>query len=269
MRITMGPYHCSTTTFGRLAVGGLLTALLVACSGDSDGDLAGVDAPPTSPAASDTATAAAVSESAGDLVTAFSDSFDDDQHGWALPDSPQGTMTIDGGDFVWESKLPHLRPHVLATTLAAAYDQGRLEMTDVVVRATVTPQRGAGAMGVFCREVPDTDTDFQWYEFVVRDHYAAIRLADLAGNLDVLAETDAARVELGSEIELEATCVDGPDGSAALALSLDGTVVVEATADDALGNGAAGLQAYDTAKGESADRFLIEWHAFEVAPAEA
>ena len=91
MRITMGPFHCSTTTFGRLAVGGLLTALLVACGGDSDGDLAGVDAPPTSPAASDTATAAAVSESAGDRVTALSDSFDDDQHGWALPDSPQGT----------------------------------------------------------------------------------------------------------------------------------------------------------------------------------
>ena len=58
-------------------------------------------------------------------------------------------------------------------------------------------------------------------------------------------------------------------GSAALALGLDGTVVLEATADDALGNGAAGLQAYDTAKGESADRFLIAWHSFEVAPAEA
>jgi hypothetical protein len=268
MRITMGPHRCSTT-FGRLAAGALLTASLVACSSDGDGDVAGVDAAPTSPASSDTATAAATSAGAADPVTAFSDSFEDDQHGWALPESPSGTTTIEGGDFVWESKLPHLRPHVIAATLGAAYDQGRLEMTDVVVRATVTPQRGAGAMGVFCREVPDTDADFQWYEFVVRDGYAAIRLADMAGNLDVLAETDDVRVELGSEIALEATCVDGPDGSAALALGLDGTNVVEATADDPLGNGVAGLQAYDAAKDESADRFLIAWHAFEVAPAEA
>ena len=41
-------------------------------------------------------------------------------------------------------------------------------------------------IGVF-REVPDTDADFQWYEFVARDRFAAIHKADSEGNLEVLA----------------------------------------------------------------------------------
>ena len=68
-------------------------------------------------------------------------------------------------------------------------------------------------MGVFCREVPDTDSDFQWYEFVVRDGYAAIRQADLAQNLEVLAEVDDVDIPLGEEATIEASCVNGDNGT--------------------------------------------------------
>jgi hypothetical protein len=140
-------------------------------------------------------------------------------------------------------------------------------MTDVLVTASVTPERGAAALGVFCREVPDSDADFQWYEFVVRDGYAAIRLADSAGDLDVLAETTSPRLPLESTASIAATCVDGADESASLTLILDGTAVLDTRVEDPLGNGPAGLAAYDAAEDESADRFLISWHDFTVEPA--
>jgi hypothetical protein len=241
---------------------GVAAAALTACSsGGSDG--AGVDEPPARPAAETTAAAEPVTGP----VSAFQDSFDDDHHGWALPPAPSGTTTVEGGDFVWESNQPGLRPHVIATTLGEAFDQGRLAMTDVQVTASVTPERGAATLGVFCREVPDSDADFQWYEFVVRDGYAAIRLADSAGNLDVLAETRSPRLPLGSTASIAATCVDEADKSASLSLSLDGAAVLDTQVEDPLGNGAAGLQAYDATEDESADRFLISWHDFTVEPA--
>ena len=239
-----------------------VAAALTACSSTGGSDGAGVDAPPAAAAES-----SAASEPANEPVSALEDSFDDDRHGWALPPAPSGTTTVEGGDFVWESKLPGLRPHAIATTLGEAFDQGRLDMTDVVVTASVTPERGAAAVGVFCREVPDSDADFQWYEFVVRDGYAAIRQADSAGNLDVLAETSSPRLPLGSTASIAATCVDTADESATLSLSLDGTAVLDAQVQDPLGNGAAGLQAYDAAEDESAERFLISWHDFSVEPA--
>jgi len=239
---------------------GVATAALTACSSAGGSDGAGVDAPPH-PAAE---TAAAPE---GATVSAFEDSFDDDSNGWALPPVPSGTTTVEGGDFVWESNQPGLRPHVLATTLGEAFDEGRLAMTDVLVTASVTPERGAAALGVFCREVPDSDADFQWYEFVVRDGYAAIRLADSAGNLDVLAETSSPRLPLGSTASIAATCVDAADESASLSLTLDGAAVLDTQVEDPLGNGAAGLQAYDAAEDESTDRFLISWHDFTVEPA--
>jgi hypothetical protein len=246
-----------------LAIMGVAAAALTACNSVGGSDGAGVDAPPAGQAAETTAAA----ESATEPVSAFEDSFDDDRHGWALPPAPSGTTTVEGGDFVWESRLPGLRPHVLATTLGEAFDEGRLAMTDVLVTASVTPERGAAALGVFCREVPDSDADFQWYEFVVRDGYAAIRLADSAGDLDVLAETTSPRLPLESTASIAATCVDGADESASLTLILDGTAVLDTRVEDPLGNGPAGLAAYDAAEDESADRFLISWHDFTVEPA--
>ena len=263
MRIGMRDTRHGTTLGPQgLALLGVVAAALTACSSAGGSDGAGVDAPPAGPAAETTA-----NEPATEPVSAFEDSFDDDRNGWALPPAPSGTTTVEGGDFVWESNVPGLRPHLIATTLGEAFDQGRLEMTDVLVTASVTPERGAAALGVFCREVPDSDADFQWYEFVVRDGYAAIRHADSAGNLDVLAETDGPRLPLGSTASIAATCVDAADDSVSLSLSLDGTALLDTQVEDPLGNGAAGLVAYDAAEDESADRFLISWHDFAVEPA--
>jgi hypothetical protein len=176
-------------------------------------------------------------------------------------------MTVAGGDFVWDDKLFELRPHIVARTVVDAFDQGHLEMTDVRVTASVTPQRGSQAVGVFCREVPDTDADFQWYEFVARDGYAAIRLADSNGNLEPLAETEDSALPIGTAATIEATCIDGADGTAALSLSLDGAELLTAEAGDPLGNGAAGLQAYGASKDQADEPSMIAWHDFAVAPA--
>ncbi len=252
-------------------VAGLALALggLAGCSDDAPNDAgdaggaAGVDTlPSTAPPSS-----AAVSVAAAGALSSLSDSFDDDANGWALPPSDFGTMTIAGGDFVWDDKQFGLRPHVLASTVAAAFEADRLEMNDVQVTASVTPKRGAPAVGVFCREVPDTDAEFQWYEFVVRDGYAAIRVGDSNGNLEPLAETEDVAMALGTAATIEATCVDGQDGSAALSLSLDGTEVLTADASDPLGNGAAGLQAYGASENQADEPSLIAWHDFAVQPA--
>ena len=198
--------------------------------------------------------------------TLFADPFDDDANGWALPENENSRMDFLGGDFVWEAKqAAGLRPHVLAASLGDAFDRGDgPQMRNVVVRTSVTPVRGTGAMGVFCREVRDTDSDFQWYEFVARDGYAAIRRGDSAGHLDVLAVTHDLELPLGREATLEAACVDDADGRARLWLSVDDTPVLVASDSHPLGNGAAGLQAYDSPDKASAARYLIRWHDFTI-----
>jgi hypothetical protein len=241
-----------------LAIGGL-----AGCSEDGADDTAGVDTLPSAPATA----SPSESTSAPDVLSSFSDTFDDDHNGWALPPSDFGTMTVAGGDLVWDDKQFGLRPHLLPATVVDAFDQGRLEMTDVQVSASVTPERGAQAVGVFCREVPDTDADFQWYEFVVRDGYAAIRVADSNGNLEPLAETEDAAVAIGTAVTVEATCVDGADGTAALSLSLDGAELLTADVDDPLGNGGAGLQAYGADEDQADEPSMIAWHDFSVQPA--
>ncbi len=254
----------------KVTVAGLALAMvgLAGCSDDTPGDAgdaAGVDAVPST--ATPSSTSPSPSVAAVEVLSSLSDSFDDDANGWALPPSDFGTMTIADGDFVWDDKQFGLRPHLIAGTVGAAFDADRLEMTDVQVTASVTPRRGAQAVGVFCREVPDTDADFQWYEFVVRDGYAAIRVADSNGNLEPLAETEKAAMALGTAATIEATCVDGPDGSAALSLSLDGTELLTADASDPLGNGGAGLQAYGASEDQADEPSLIAWHDFSIQPA--
>jgi hypothetical protein len=195
----------------------------------------------------------------------FADTFDDDHNLWTLPENENARSAIEGGDLLWEAKrAADLRPHVLAGPVADAFDHGELRMRDVVVRAAFTTVRGSGAMGVFCREVRDTDSDFQWFEFVARDGYAAIRRADAAGHLEVLATTTKVDLPLGQRATMEAVCTDTADGSARLWLSLDGAAILEATSDEQLGNGAAGLQGYDSPDRASSARFLVRWHDFAV-----
>jgi len=220
-------------------------------SADSGGG-ASADGGPADPAGAPTA---------GEVL--FTDPLDDDQNGWALPENDLARFYYEDGDFIWESKQENLRPHLLAAPIGEAYDAGELEMLDVVVRADVTAVQGAAVAGVFCRENPDTDADFQWYEFVVRDSFAAIRIADSEGELEVLAETDDLTLPIGEMFTMEAACVDD-GGQAQLWLSVNGDVILQTTDEDPLENGAAGLQAYDAPQAASAERFIIRWHEFTV-----
>ena len=140
-------------------------------------------------------------------------------------------------------------------------------MRDVVVKTSATADAGAAVFGVFCREVRDDDAEFQWYEMVVRDGFGAIRRADSEGNLDELVSSDEIAVETGEPVEIEAGCVDGDGGAVELTLSLDGEVVLQAADDDGLGNGGAGLGAYEAP--DPATSAVIRWHDFSVAEATA
>ena len=231
---------------------GLRRGLRRQCGSTGDNGSANADGTQADPAAAPTA---------GEVL--FEDALDDDGNGWALPENDLARFYYEDGDFIWESKQENLRPHLLAATIGEAYDAGELEMRDVVVRADVTPVQGAAVAGVFCRENTDTDADFQWYEFVVRDGFAAIRIADSEGDLEVLAETDDLTLPMGEMFTLEAACVDD-GGQAQLWLSVNGDVTLQATDDDPLENGAAGLQAYDAPEAAAAERFIIRWHEFTV-----
>jgi hypothetical protein len=195
----------------------------------------------------------------------FDEPFDDDRNGWGIIDHPDyGGTSYDGGDYVWN--LTGSSGHLIAEILGVQYDNDELDMLDVTVRAELTIDSGNGVAGVFCREVPDTDAEFQWYEFVVRDGWAAVRLADLEGNIDVVAETDDVEVTEGAPFAIEATCVDDADGVAHLSLSIDDEPVLTAEDDDPLGNGVAGLQAWTYPVHALME---IRWHHFTVLPATA
>ena len=118
---------------------------------------------------------------------------------------------------------------------------------------------------MFCRENPDDDADFQWYEFVARDGYSAIRLADAEGNLEVLAESDEVDLPMGEPISFEASCVNDDAGDAQLSMSLNGDPVLTAVDDDPLENGAPGIGAWTFPLHEP---MQVRWHEFTVTAPE-
>ncbi|HEY4609580.1 MAG TPA: hypothetical protein VIH06_10265, partial [Ilumatobacteraceae bacterium] len=196
---------------------------------------------------------------AGSTVV-FADALDDDRNGWGIINSPQyGTTSYEAGDYVWN--FMGSNAHWLASTVGDQFDHGTLDMLDVTVHADVTVESGGGVVGVFCRENPGTNAEFQWYEFVLRDEYAAIRRADSEGNIKPLAETHDVTAPLGQSLALEGSCVGSGD-DAALAMRLNGTELLTATDDDhPLVNGAAGMQAYTFPVHE---QMMIRWHDFSV-----
>jgi hypothetical protein len=194
----------------------------------------------------------------------FADTFEDDRNGWGIIEHPDfGSTTYTDGDYAWV--LRGSSGHLLPAVIGEQYDRGELDMLDVTVRAEATIDAGDGVIGLFCREVPDTDAQFQWYEFVARDGFAAIRRADLEGNLDVLAETDDVDAPLGQPMVIEATCFDD-DGTAMLTMSLNDAIVLDGSDDDPLDSGAPGLQAYTYPIHEQMD---IRWNHFTVTSAAA
>jgi hypothetical protein len=205
-----------------------------------------------------TSTGGGTSEPRRDVL--FEDAFDDDRNGWGVVDHPDfGTATFENGDYAWA--FTGSVAHWLPAVLGEQYDRDELDMLDVTVRAEATVHAGDGVIGVFCRENPDDDAEWQWYEFVARDGFAAIRRADLEGNLDVLAETNDVSLPIGEPLSIEATCVDDSDGNATLRMSLNDTDVLETTDDDPLVNGVSGLQAYTFPIHEQMD---IRWHHITV-----
>lgn len=226
--------------------------------------LLGAEACAASEPASENEAAASAPPTAG--AGLFADTFNDDANEWVLPENDVLRMEIDRGDLVWQAKATgeDVHPHLLARPLGEAFDSGTLRMRDVVVAAGFTPVAGRGVMGVFCREVPGVHTDYQWYEFVVRDGYAAIRRGESSGDLTVLATTKDVSLPLGEAARVQATCWDDDAGHAQLWLALDDTVLLHSEDDDPLGNGAAGLQAYDSPDEDPSARFLVRWHDFTV-----
>lgn len=260
----------------------LIAAIIVTgCGDDEDSsteDSAVITTPTTAPTTPSApiapATAAPASASTAPQIGAseppsaaalFEEPFDDDANGWGvIDDSEYGSATYEGGDYVWA--LTGRVAHILPMVLADQYDRGELEMADVVVRAEATVVAGGGVIGVFCREEPDVDAEFRWYEFVARDGFAAIRQADAEGNIDVLAETKDVTLPTGEPIALEATCADDDDGKADLSLTLNGVPVLTATGDDPLGTGPPGVQAWTFPIHEQMD---IRWHGFSIHAVES
>ena len=235
----------------------------VACGDDDDSSTRDTAASetiaPTTTAATAT-TVAATDPPAGDVL--FSDTFDDDRNLWGEVDGEFGTAKFEGGDYVWAftGSVSHWLPGVIGEQ----YDSGELEMLDVTVQADVTIDGGDGVVGVFCRETPDTDAEWQWYEFVARDGYAAIRVGDLEANLDVLAETDDVTLPPGEPFSIAGSCVNDADGNTQLTMSINDEQVLDASHDDPLDNGVVGLQVYTFPIHEQMD---VRWHDFSVTTA--
>jgi hypothetical protein len=223
-----------------------LTTALAACGDDDDG----------ADAASPSADASASFEVAEpDAEPFFVEPFDDDSNGWGVLDDPEyGTADYEDGDYVWSltGRFGHLAPE----TLGEQVDAGELTLADVVVHATGMIESGDGVAGMFCRETPDTDADFQWYEFVVRDGYAAIRRTDTESNIEVLAEDKSLSLPSGEDFELTGACVGDT-----LSMAVNGEPVLQ-TKNDKLTDGLPGVEAFTY---PIHAELALRWHDFSVS----
>jgi hypothetical protein len=242
----------------------LIVACMIAATGcagadDATSDAVGAATTQAEPRETPSAEASPDAVAAGSAETLFEDAFADDRNGWGVVDDPNyGTAGYADGDYVWDFRGSVA--HWLPEALAEQHDAG-LDLRDVVVRADVTIVSGGGVVGVGCRENPDTDADYQWYEFVARDGYAAIRRVDAETNIDVLAETKDVALPLGQPMTIEGVCVDDADGTAQLSLTLDDVDVVNASDADPLAGGVPSIQAYTHPAHQPMG---IRWHSFTV-----
>jgi hypothetical protein len=255
-------------------LGPIVISALVAVGCGSSNSAAGTDgrgaatvttAPATVVQTTASSTGTSAAAASADVGLPFVDPFDDDRNRWGIVDHPEyGSTSYEGGDYVWvfRGSIAHWLPEAVVDR----YDRGELDMLNVAVRADVTVSEGGGVVGVFCRESPDTNAAYQWYEFVARDGYAAIRHADDEGNIDVLADTKDLIAPLGVSVSLDASCINDATGTAQLALSVNGKQLLKASDDDPLGNGVVGLQAYTF---PAHQQMTIRWHEFNVIQAQS
>jgi len=193
--------------------------------------------------------------------------FDDDSNGWGIVDGEEGQNYYENGNYIVDFRSGQFL-HWISDGLLQEWESESVDLHDVVIEAKVTTTRGEGVVGVFCRETADTDAEFEWYEFIVRDGHAAIRRADLRGNLQVLAETDDLALPIDTPFTLEATCVGATDDAAALSLALNGEELLRATDDEnPLTDGMVGIQIWDAPESLEADPPRVEWDSFLVSEA--
>ena len=118
-------------------------------------------------------------------------------------------------------------------------------------------------IGLFCRDNPDTDAEAQWYEFVARNGYAAIRLADQEGNITPLAEDRTIVLPPNQPAGLDVVCADQSSGGVRLSMSVNDKQILETTVTDhPLKEGLAGLQAWTHPAHDEMD---ILWHNFTIS----
>ncbi len=194
----------------------------------------------------------------------FADTFEDDRNRWGeIEDGEFGTIRMTEGDQRWIDATGRVLVWGPGT-LIDQVEAGTVDLTNVTVRAELTVVDGGGVFGVACRVGPDDDADMQWYEFVVRDGYAAIRLSDEQSHIEVLAEGSDATIPFGTAIRVEGTCRDDAAGAAHLALALNGAEVLEVTVDEPLPGGWAAPAAWTYPTHAPMN---VHWHEFAVLSA--
>ena len=230
-------------------------------AGDGTGNASTTSAPDVAASTSRPPTTLTTPVSEPDIPPLFSDTFEDDRNRWGEIDQSEfGTIDIVGGDQRWidtTGRVSVWGPGALIEPVEA----GELELADVRIRAEATLVRGTGVIGVGCRVAPDDDSEMQWYDFVVRDGYAAIRRSDEQSHIEPLAEQDAADVPFGEPVTIEATCVDDAAGTAHLTLALNGETLLEAADDNPIGNGWAAPVAWTFPVHSPIE---VHWHEFSV-----
>jgi hypothetical protein len=199
--------------------------------------------------------------------TLLKETFADDVNGWGEFNVEQGHNYFENGQYVTDfGSAPFL--HWSPEALAADWESGSVDLSNIVIETKVTITRGDGVAGVFCQELPDVDAEYEWYELVVRDGYAGIRRADMEGNLRVLAETRELALPMGEQFSLEAACVEGDDGAAELGLAVNGSQLLRAAdSDDPLQGGLVGIQVYPAPETTDSQSPRVEWDSFVVSDA--
>jgi hypothetical protein len=214
----------SVRTWLAPAAAAVLAAGLAGCGG-------------TTSSASPTPSAPASFPERGEVI--LHDPFDDDSNGWGVIDSPEyGTAHYEGGGYVWRTtgRVVSLVPEILGKK----FDSGALSMSDVVMDADVTIKKGGGVVGLQCRNSPDTDAGYRWYDFVARDGYVAIQLADDRSNIDVLAESKDVTIPLGKPFSISGACITVGD-DVQLTVAINHVPLLTATVPAKPTDGAPGL----------------------------
>ena len=188
------------------------------------------------------------------------DPFDDDSNGWGTLHDPEfGTADYAGGNYVW--KMTGRVFSLVPETLGKQFDSGALSMSDVVMDADVTINKGGGVVGLQCRNSADTDAGYQWYDFVARDGYVAIRLSDDKGNIDVLAENKDVALPLGESFSIGAACITEGD-KVQLNMAINHKPVLATTEPAKATDGVPGIVGYTFPLHSELD---VTWEQFTVS----